>query len=102
VSLYAQHVHHDMILTAPARLEAISNPLVKYQCVQLGDLAAMTVDATTIIGAKYLQREAAAGRLPGATAAPQRPPTPIPPPIEPRPDIEPLLEAQRRKEAADM
>jgi radial spoke head protein 1 len=98
VALYAQHVHGDLIATAASRLEAVSDALVKYQCVRLEDLASMTCDAATIVAARHLLREISLGRLPGATAAPQRPPTPLPPSIEPRPDIEPLLEAMRRRE----
>jgi hypothetical protein len=53
----------------------------------------------SIVAANYVHALAVAGKLPAATAEPQRPPTPIPPTIEERPDIEPLLEAERRKNA---
>lgn len=102
VVAYIQHVHADTVASAQAYLDKAcdGNGFVKYRAVRLNDVAAMTTDAITAIAANYVMDLSAAGKLPAATVAAQRPPTPIPPPAEARPDIEPLLEAERAKNAA--
>lgn len=104
VLAYIQRVHPDTISTAQARVDEQSDraaasgaPAAKLRAVRLEDVSTMSTDGVTIVAANHLLALQAAGRLPAATAAPQRPPTPIPPAIEDRPDIEPLLEAERAK-----
>ena len=99
--LYVQAVHPDTLTTAQARLDAAcagKHGFDGVRCVRVADVATTATDATTAIAAHHVVRMLATGQLPGATVAPQRPPTPIPPAIEPRPDIEPLLEAERAKQ----
>lgn len=105
VIAYIQHVHPDTVSTAQARLDEqlaksasrASAGFSSVRAVRLEDVGTMSTDAVSIVAANYLLALSASGKLPQATAEPQRPPTPIPPAIEERPDIEPLLEAERQK-----
>mmetsp|Transcript_318 Transcript_318/g.1246 ORF Transcript_318/g.1246 Transcript_318/m.1246 type:complete len:636 (-) Transcript_318:94-2001(-) len=101
VIAYVQHVHADTITTAQTRLdEQCGAGFTKLRAVRLEDVGTMSTDSVSIVAANYLHGLALEGKLPSATADPQRPPTPIPPTIEERPDIEPLLEAERAKNKA--
>lgn len=98
VVAYIQQVHADTITTAQTRLdESAQSGFTKRRAVRLEDVGAMSTDAISIVAANLVHALAVSGKLPTATAEPQRPPTPIPPAIEERPDIEPLLEAERLK-----
>ncbi len=87
--------------TAQAKLDSVqpANGFAKLRVVRLEDVAKLSTDAATIVAASWAQRMQASGRLPAQTVDAQRPPTPIPPPPQPRPDIEPLLAAERAKNA---
>lgn len=102
VFVYIQQIHADAMAALQRRLDdaCASSPFLQVRAVRLTEVATLSCDALTVLAAHAASAMIAESRLPNATVEAQRPPTPLPPAPEPRPDIEPLLEAERKKEAA--
>lgn len=100
---YMQAVHPDTLASAQAKLDAAapsaSNGFTKLRLVRLEDVSRLSTDAASMVAASFVCRAIREGRLAKQTVDPQRPPTPIAPAPEPRPDIEPLVAAEKAKNA---